>query len=192
MKGLGLRVTPSGKRVYVLKYRTRQGEQRFYTIGKHGSPWTPELARAEAKRIVGEVVQGADPAAEKMRARKAATFCELVEMYFAGGVAHKKPRTIKTDKGRARLHLIPLLGKKRVEAVTRDDIEHLLVAVINGKTVSKPTKRKRGGTATGGRGVGAQCVALASAILQFAVNRKMITANVAKGVRWSAFSLSTS
>jgi hypothetical protein len=35
VKGFGLRVTPSGERVYVLKYRIA-GEQRWYTIGRHG------------------------------------------------------------------------------------------------------------------------------------------------------------
>jgi hypothetical protein len=41
LKGFGLRITPSGERVYVLKYRIA-GEQRWVTIGRHGSPWTPE------------------------------------------------------------------------------------------------------------------------------------------------------
>ena len=38
VKGFGLRVRPSG--------------------GQHGAPWTPEQARREAKRILGEVAAG--------------------------------------------------------------------------------------------------------------------------------------
>jgi hypothetical protein len=37
VSGFGLRVTPAGERVYVLKYRAG-GQQRWYTIGRHGSP----------------------------------------------------------------------------------------------------------------------------------------------------------
>ena len=46
---------------YVLHYRTEEGRQRWYTIGRHGSPWTPETARAEAQRLLGEVRRGLDP-----------------------------------------------------------------------------------------------------------------------------------
>src|ERR1700754_1238047 len=39
---------------YFIKYRAH-GRQRFYTIGVHGSPWTPEKARREAKRLLGSL-----------------------------------------------------------------------------------------------------------------------------------------
>ena len=32
----GLRIWPSGRRVYILKYRTNEGRQRKVTIGQHG------------------------------------------------------------------------------------------------------------------------------------------------------------
>ena len=124
-----------------------------------------------------------DPAAKRIAARKAATFADVCELYFAEGVAHKKTSTIKTDLGRARLHLIPLLGARRLEAIGRADIEHLLNAVIAGRTAHKPSKPRAGSIATGGRGVGAQCVALASTILHFAVERKLRADNPARGVK---------
>ena len=34
---------------YLVKYRTTAGRQRWHTIGRHGAPWTPETARAEAR-----------------------------------------------------------------------------------------------------------------------------------------------
>src|SRR5260370_13747213 len=52
-----------GKAVaYVLFYRTTAGRQRWLTIGRHGAPWTPETAREEARRLLGEVVRAAAPA----------------------------------------------------------------------------------------------------------------------------------
>src|ERR1035441_11118232 len=61
LSGFGLRVTPNGERTYVLKYRTEDGRQRWYTIGRHGSPWTPELARKEAQRLLGTIAAGGEP-----------------------------------------------------------------------------------------------------------------------------------
>jgi Arm DNA-binding domain len=49
VRGFGLKVTPSGQKIYVVHYRTggRETPMRRYTIGKHGWPWTPETARQE-------------------------------------------------------------------------------------------------------------------------------------------------
>ena len=42
----------TGKAVtYLVKYRATGGRQRWYRIGRHGAPWTPQSARAEARRI---------------------------------------------------------------------------------------------------------------------------------------------
>lgn len=183
VKGFGVRVMPSGARLYVLFYRF-QGRSRWYRIGRHGSPWTPDAARGEAIRLLGDVQRGSDPAEARDQSRKSETFRELCEAYFAEGVAHKKPSTIKTDRGRAEIHLIPRLGFKRVEAVTRSDIESLLSAVRRGSALPRePAKRGRGSLPKGGDGVGAQCVALASTILEFGVKRGLRADNPARGIR---------
>ena len=67
VKGFGVR-RQRGTPVYVIKYRVF-GLQRFVTIGTHGSPWTPDTARREAKRLFGLVANGKDPQAEKIEAR---------------------------------------------------------------------------------------------------------------------------
>jgi plasmid stabilization system protein ParE len=70
IKGFGLRIAPGGTKSYVLNYRAGHGRkalQRRITIGKHGSPWTPEQARQEARRLLGTVAAGDDPAAAQGR-----------------------------------------------------------------------------------------------------------------------------
>jgi len=185
ISGFGLRVTPCGERVYVLKYRLAGG-QRWFTIGRHGSPWTPDSARKEATRLLGEVARGLDPAEKRSSDRAAMSFAALGDLYFAEGVAHKKPSTLHVDRGRFELHLRPLLGGKRADAITRADIERLLNDVIKGRTAaSAPKKRRPGSIAKGGVGVAAQCVRLASAILQFAVGRGIRSDNPCRGVKVS-------
>src|SRR5947209_4123691 len=82
--GHSARARPSGTRqspvsaladavAYVLLYRTVGRRQRWYTIGRHGAPWTPDSARAEARRVLGQVAQGADPSANKQVRRHAVT-----------------------------------------------------------------------------------------------------------------------
>src|ERR1700730_13679369 len=117
---------------YIVVYRTAEGRQRWQTIGRHGSPWTPETARVAAKRILGHVVEGADPAAEKHSKRKAASIAELCDLYMVDAEAGrlltrrktaKKSSTVATDKGRIERHIKPLLGSMKVPFVTREDIE---------------------------------------------------------------------
>ena len=63
LPGFGLRVFTSGKRSYLIQYRSA-GRSRRYTIGQYGV-WTPELARKEAKVQLGRVAQGDNPAEER-------------------------------------------------------------------------------------------------------------------------------
>ena len=51
------------------KYRS-SGHQRRKTIGRHRSPWNPEMARKEALRLLSEVAKGADPADKREADRK--------------------------------------------------------------------------------------------------------------------------
>src|SRR5580704_13093585 len=81
--GFGARRQQSAAVSYVLIYRTQEGRQRWHTIGRHGSPWTPETARAEAQRLLGQIVDGVDPAALKQSRRQAATVSELCDLYLA-------------------------------------------------------------------------------------------------------------
>src|ERR1700722_11691236 len=171
VKGFGLRITPTGGRVYVLKYRI-PGAQRWFTVGRHGPPWPPDGARREAVRLLGEGARGHDPAEKRSVDRKAMSFADCGDLYFSESVAHKKTSTLHVDHGRFKLHLRPLLGVKRAGAITRADIERLLNDVMKGRTAaSAPKKRRPGSVAKGGSGVAAQCVRLASAIMQFAAGR---------------------
>ncbi|MGY3442887.1 tyrosine-type recombinase/integrase [Bradyrhizobium sp. USDA 4473] len=93
VRGFGVR-RQRDQATYVLKYRVF-GRQRFVTIGPHGAPWTPELARREAKRLLGLVANGKDPADEKAKARLQAadTLRVIADQYLRNAKQRLKPRT---------------------------------------------------------------------------------------------------
>jgi integrase len=93
VRGFGIR-RQRGDAVYVIKYRVF-GRQRFVTIGRHGSPWTPETARREAKRLLGLVASGKDPQTEKIeaRAKAADTLGKVADNYLKYAKKKQKPRS---------------------------------------------------------------------------------------------------
>jgi len=93
VRGFGVR-RQRDQATYVLKYRVF-GRQRFVTIGPHGSPWTPEKARREAKRLLGLVADGKDPADTKAEAnlQAADTLRKITDEYLGAAKKKQRPRT---------------------------------------------------------------------------------------------------
>jgi hypothetical protein len=79
LRGFGVRVRKPGGKFYVLKFRSG-GKQRWHTIGRHGSPWTPEQARREARRMLGELATGRAPV-DKPRVTVAVAIDDFVEAH---------------------------------------------------------------------------------------------------------------
>src|ERR1039458_9137323 len=98
VKGFGVR-RQQRDAVYVIKYRVF-GRQRFVTIGRHGSPWTPDKARREAKRLLGLVASGKDPQTEKAeaRAKAADTLGKVADDYLKYAKKKQKPRSYAETK----------------------------------------------------------------------------------------------
>jgi len=66
LRGFGVKVTPKGRRVYLVQYRPKGSGSEFrptrrYTIGPHGRPWTIEAARKAAREVLAKVSLGQDP-----------------------------------------------------------------------------------------------------------------------------------
>jgi len=114
-------------RVYVLKYRMH-GQQRWFTIGKHGSPWTTDLARREAKRLLGLIASGQDPATKKAADRSAPTVAELADTFLNEHVATKNKGSTYAEYLRLVERLVkPHLGRRRAEDVTHEEVRKLHV-----------------------------------------------------------------
>src|SRR6266581_1325756 len=129
LKGFGVRVQRGGTKSYVLHYRVGTGRAaplRKLTIGRHGSPWTPETARKEAKTLLGMIEDGADPAADKMARREAPTIAELAERFLAEHADTKRKGSTAAEYRRLLDKIIlPALGKRKAADVTRADVTKL-------------------------------------------------------------------
>ena len=179
--GLGVRCQRASK-VYVLKARIN-GTSRWLTIGRHGAPWTPETARREALKLLGEVAAGHDPAGARKDARRDLTVAELCDLYFAEGCMAKKASTLAVDRGRVERHIKPLLGGKRVRTISRADVQRFLHDVAAGKTAADIKTPKGRAIVKGGKGAAGKAVALVGAIFTFAVDRGLRADNPAHGIK---------
>ncbi len=182
MPGFGLRVTPTGRKTYLIQYRF-SGRQRRYKIGAHGV-FTPDEARKQARQLLGEVLRGIDPAGARDEARRDLNVSELCDLYFKEGATTKKASTIEGDRGKIDRHVKTLIGKRLVRSINRADIERLQADIAAGKTAADV----RGGfrsrsIVTGGKGAATRTLGLLSGIFQFAVHRNIRPDNPVRGVK---------
>ena len=123
----GLKVTPKGKKVYLIQYRMggRDTPLMRYTIGQHG-PWTPDAARKEAARLLGLVSSGTDPAQVKSAGKGTPTLEKFGKRYLTEHAElHKKPRSVAEDKRNLEKFVYPVLGYRQIDKITRQDIARL-------------------------------------------------------------------
>ena len=80
--GFLCKITPAGRKVFMLQYRTNAGERRKPALGLYGE-LTVEQARSLAHEWLAEVRRGGDPGAAKTEARKAPTVTELCNKFMA-------------------------------------------------------------------------------------------------------------
>ncbi|MBI3444914.1 MAG: tyrosine-type recombinase/integrase [Magnetospirillum sp.] len=117
-KGFGVVVGRETK-TYVLRFKTRAGEERQHKIGVVGVIACEE-ARKEAIRILAEVHKGADPTAALRQARAEGTLKDELLAWFD---AHAmQPTTRKTWKSVINTHLLPALGTRKPSTITKADI----------------------------------------------------------------------
>lgn len=132
VRRFGVRVYTTGTRLYVLRLRTG-GRQRWMTIGRHGDPWTPDMARNKALELLGKAAQGKDPVQERDIGKTKPTLAEFAQRYLAEyAVVHKKPRTLGED--------LLLLGLRKATADAperweRNDNKRTILEVLGAERI---------------------------------------------------------
>jgi len=158
VKGFGLLVLPSGSKSDVFQFRLggRAGRLRRCTIGKHGSPWTPDSAREHAKKLAEQVRLGIDPidamrdeittrerarshAEDEARRNRELAFTAYASDFLRLGL--KSDTRKRTREGYASTlanHISPVLGSKPLPSIRKTDI----VRVMDRIPVSQPAVRR--------------------------------------------------
>jgi integrase len=132
--GLGVRRQVKGC-FYYLRVR-HNGSQMMRSIGRHGSPWTPDTARQEARRLLGTLASGNDPFAEPLNAE---AFGAEVDRYLERRRSSLKPRSFVQVEYHLRKQSAPL-ANLRLADIDRKTIASLLAKI---ETDNGPISRNR-------------------------------------------------
>jgi hypothetical protein len=125
IKGFLCKITPRGHRVYMLYYRTKDGQERRPKIGVHGEI-TCDQARKIAQQWKAEVAAGSDPSAHKSASRQAPTVSQLCDRYLEEHAkGRKKPSSLRNDAQMIIRFIKPDLGARKVASATVEDISRL-------------------------------------------------------------------
>lgn len=195
VEGFGIKITPENRKIFFLRYRT-SNKRCYLSIGRYGQPWTVEAARKEARRLLGEVASGINPADSRKNKNNITTVRQLCDQYIRvmeeGTLltrfgTPKKKSTLSTDKGRIKRHINPLLGKIIISSLTRRDVEDFRDNVTRGKTaIDEKTGQSGRSIVKGGAGTATRTLGLLGSIMSYAIDLGIRTNNPVHGVRRAA------
>src|SRR5947209_8574141 len=131
--GFGVKVTPKGRKVFVVLYRTAgAGSQlRKFTIGPYGRV-TLHQAKIAAQKIFAARLEGRDPAIEKREARRrtvADGVSDLLEAFIAQHVSQNRSareisRLLRREFGAA-------WGSRSVHDIKKLDVINVISGIEN-------------------------------------------------------------
>lgn len=130
--GFMCKITPAGRKTFMLSYRTPKGERRKPALGTYGQI-TVDHARKLAQDFLASVRGGADPSQDRQVARTAPTVKNLSDRFLISE-ARNKASTVAGNRSQLKLHVLPALGRTKVADVKRSDIADLI-----GRLRDRPT-----------------------------------------------------
>lgn len=125
-RGLGLRIYPTGRKVFVLSYRDSGNVKRLATIGDYGV-FTLEQAQDSAKALLRTNETGADALAVRRANKAAPSFGDLAKDYASDHAPTKK--TGAEDLRRIARHLNGW-DTRKLAGITRADVQTLIRGIV--------------------------------------------------------------
>jgi len=129
LKGFGVRVLPSGAKSWVIEYRPGGGGR---SVGKRrlklGDIFelTPAEAHKTARIALSRVRLGSDPALDRSTARRQMTVAALAEEFIKDHAQAKRKSSTARDYAQVlRKIVVPVIGTRKVDTVTRSTIGRL-------------------------------------------------------------------
>src|SRR4051812_1018969 len=133
LPGFGVKVTPKGRKVFLVLYRTggKGSQLRKYTIGPYGRV-TLHVARTEAQRVLAARADGRDPAGEKREARRrlvADRIDDLIDSYIKQHVSTRRSageitRILKRE-------VVARWGSRSIHSITKRDLIDLANEIVD-------------------------------------------------------------
>ena len=124
LSGFGVRVYPSGSKVYLVQTRAG-GKSRRVTIGRHGL-LTPEQARRKAAMLIAGIKAGEEPSRKGHASAGGPTLAEVGERYLREHVAVRcKPTMAGAYRHALNKFLVPAFGSLPLGAIGRDQVASL-------------------------------------------------------------------
>ena len=126
LTGFGVRVYPTGGKVYIAQARGPDGPKRM-TVGRH-DVLHADQARQRAALIIARIKAGEEPVPLPLAARVSGgpTVADLAARYLEEHVEVKlKPNTQRQARGVLHRHILPALGKKPLVAIERAQVVDL-------------------------------------------------------------------
>lgn len=130
LAGFGVRVYPTGRKMFFVRYRTaggRRGRERWLTLGRYGE-LTLHQARERARDALAAVRSGRDPVEEREAVRTGITLAEFAPLYLAQHAKRAK-KSWREDERRLAKHILPALRRYRLDAITRAHVAQLHRAI---------------------------------------------------------------
>ncbi|ORE97475.1 site-specific integrase [Aurantimonas sp. 22II-16-19i] len=138
VRGLVLRVSPTGRKVWNFVYRRESdGERCRLSIGKFPA-LTLEKARRKALDAVTAVSDGADPSGDRRARREAMTVEELAGLYIER-YAKRNKRSWAEDERVLRVDVLPAIGRTKAVAVKRRDVLDIIDAKAEAGKLTQST-----------------------------------------------------
>src|SRR5262245_44352517 len=133
LSGFGLKVTPKGRKVFIVIYRTKNGPARLrkYTIGRYG-PTTLATARVAAQKVLGARAEGRDPASERREARFRSVLNSVEPVAEEFLTRHLASKRSSSEMRRViEREIVPVWRGRSIHDINKRDVVALLDAIVD-------------------------------------------------------------
>ena len=120
LTGFGLRIHPSGRKVYIVQARIEGGSRRI-VIGRYGEMKLAE-ARRRARDMLGRIRAGENPADEIRREKEIPNLRQFADEYLRRCEPHWKPSGRKTVRIYLKARILPTFGRMLLDRIGREDV----------------------------------------------------------------------
>ena len=120
LPGFGLRIHPSGRKVWIVQARI-EGRSRRIVIARHGEIELAE-ARRRARDMLARIRAGGNPADDIRREKQTPTLRELADEYLRRCDPYWKPSGRKTVRIYLNARILPAFGRMPLDRIGPEDV----------------------------------------------------------------------